>query len=389
MIFRLGELFSGPGGLALAASRASVESNGEEYKIIHGWANDMDADTCATYLQNIPGADIENVLCQPVQSLDIPGLPSIDGLAFGFPCNDYSIAGEQKGLAGTFGPLYSYGEKVLNTHRPKWFVAENVGGLQSANEGKAFQEITSKLQAAGPGYMLTVHLYKFEQYGVAQTRHRIVIVGIERALGLKFQVPAPTTLRPVTASEALAGIPSDALHNEASKHSDSVIERLKHIPAGENVWYKGLPSHMRLNVKTTTMSHIYRRLHPDKPSCTLTASGGGGTHGYHWCENRELTNRERARIQSFPDDFAFAGSKESIRKQIGMAVPPAGAQVIFEALLKTFAGIPYPFVPARWEIEGSEDPASKAAGKPKRSKAVTTLSQKAQKNNTSSYQSTD
>ena len=78
-------------------------------------------------------------------------------------------------------------------------------------------------------------------------------------------------------------------------------------------------------------------------------SGGGGTHIYHWSEPRALTNRERARLQTFPDDFVFEGSKESVRKQIGMAVPCRGAQIIFEAILKSFAGIPYDSMPANIE----------------------------------------
>ena len=89
------------------------------------------------------------------------------------------------------------------------------------------------------------------------------------------------------------------------------------------------------------MSQIYRKLDPNKPAYTVTGSGGGGTHIYHWSENRALTNRERARLQTFPDDFVFHGSKESVRKQIGMAVPCDGAQVILEALLKTFEGKEY------------------------------------------------
>ena len=80
----------------------------------------------------------------------------------------------------------------------------------------------------------------------------------------------------------------------------------------------------------------------DKPAYTITGSGGGGTHVYHWNENRALTNRERARLQTFPDEFVFSGSKESARKQIGMAVPPLSAKIIFEAVLKSFAGIDYP-----------------------------------------------
>ncbi len=69
----------------------------------------------------------------------------------------------------------------------------------------------------------------------------------------------------------------------------------------------------------------------------MTGSGGGGTHMYHWEEPRALTNRERARLQTFPDDFVFLGSKESVRKQIGMAVPPKGISIIFKSLLEAFA----------------------------------------------------
>jgi DNA (cytosine-5)-methyltransferase 1 len=95
------------------------------------------------------------------------------------------------------------------------------------------------------------------------------------------------------------------------------------------------------------MSQIYKRLDPKKPSYTITGSGGGGTHVYHWSEHRALTNRDRARLQSFPDNFVFEGSKESVRKQIGMAVPPVGARAIISAVLKTFAGIPYESVESK------------------------------------------
>ena len=82
----------------------------------------------------------------------------------------------------------------------------------------------------------------------------------------------------------------------------------------------------------------------EKPAYTVTGSGGGGTHIYHWEEARALTNRERARLQTFPDEYEFMGSKESVRKQIGMAVPCRGAKIIFEAILKCFAGIPYDYI---------------------------------------------
>ena len=109
--FRLGELFCGPGGLAYAAVNSQIEDS--EYKIIHKWSNDYDLDTCKTYTRNICPNDPESVICGDVRKLDIEPLGDIDALAFGFPCNDFSVVGEQKGFNGTFGPLYSYGIKVV------------------------------------------------------------------------------------------------------------------------------------------------------------------------------------------------------------------------------------------------------------------------------------
>ena len=120
-----------------------------------------------------------------------------------------------------------------------------------------------------------------------------------------------------------------------------MVERLMHIMPGQNAFTANLPEHLKLNVKGARISQIYKRLDPNRPSYTVTGSGGGGTHIYHYAEPRALTNRERARLQTFPDDYIFQGSKESVRKQIGMAVPCQGARIIFEAVLRSFAGIDY------------------------------------------------
>ena len=136
-------------------------------------------------------------------------------------------------------------------------------------------------------------------------------------------------------------INSDCPNHDFTKQSTNVIKRLKHIKPGENAWTADLPENLKLNVKGAKLSMIYKRLDPQKPSYTITGSGGGGTHVYHWIENRALTNRERARLQTFPDDFIFHGSKESVRRQIGMAVPVDGVRYILEAILKTFAEVEY------------------------------------------------
>ncbi|MBU4143259.1 DNA cytosine methyltransferase, partial [Patescibacteria group bacterium] len=140
-IFRLGELFCGPGGLALGAVSASAETEKAVYKIKHVWANDYDKDSCKTYVRNICPDAPESVICGDIRRLNVKKLPSIDAFAYGFPCNDFSIVGEQKGFSGTFGPLYTYGVNVLNHFKPKFFLAENVGGIIASNNGKAFEKI--------------------------------------------------------------------------------------------------------------------------------------------------------------------------------------------------------------------------------------------------------
>lgn len=345
MKFRLGELFCGPGGLAWGAMNAKIID--PKFRIVHQWANDYDKDTCETYTYNICPYDEESVICGDVRKLDIDKLGEIDALAFGFPCNDFSVVGEQKGFDGVFGPLYSYGVKVLKKYKPMWFLAENVGGLKSANEGKAFEKIMIDLKEAG--YRIYPHLYKFENYGVPQARHRVIIIGIREDLPYEYKVPSPELYKGVdntckTALEVPA-IASDAFNNELTKQSKQVVERLSYIKPGENAFTANLPEHLQLNVKGAKISQIYKRLDPAKPAYTVTGSGGGGTHIYHYSEPRALTNRERARLQTFPDDYYFLGSKESVRKQIGMAVPCKGAKIIFEAVLKTFAGIEYDSVP--------------------------------------------
>lgn len=346
MKFRLGELFCGPGGIAWGAINAKIENS--NYSIEHQWANDYDSDTCDTYRANICPDNPETVYHADIRKFDLSPLPPIDALAFGFPCNDYSVVGEQKGMDGVYGPLYSYGVKALKRFKPMWFLAENVGGLRNANDGKAFSKILEDLRDAG--YTITPHLYKFENYGIPQARHRIIIVGIRNDINVTYNVPSPKPYANIdntcrTAIE-IPPIPKTALNNELTRQSETVVKRLEHILPGQNAFTANLPKELQLNVAGARISQIYKRLDPNKPAYTVTGSGGGGTHIYHWSEPRALTNRERARLQTFPDSYIFKGSKESVRKQIGMAVPSRGAQIIFEAILNSFAGVKYDYIPA-------------------------------------------
>jgi len=386
MIFNLGELFSGPGGLALGAGLADeiISSNGEKYSIKHVWGVDKDEAAIDTYRENIVkkygGMGLKydaNYFCRK----KIDQYPPINALAFGFPCNDFSLVGEKNGFQGKYGNLYKAGLLAIKKTNPYWFIAENVSGIHSVDSGKAFKKILTELEKAGNfGYELTVHLYKFEKYGVPQYRHRYIIAGIRKDQNLIFRVPAPaydgneTGL--ITAGKAIANISDDTPNSEMPRHSCRIVMRLKYIPPWHNAWYldellemtpkmrrKALETKLpwysdeieklsdyiirkqieasKLNCRKARMSHIYKRLDKNRPAYTVTGSGGGGTHVYHWDECRALTNRERARLQGFPDYFKFKGSKDQVRKQIGMAVPPEGSKIIFESVLKTFAGIGY------------------------------------------------
>ncbi|WP_341856911.1 DNA cytosine methyltransferase [Brachybacterium sp. GPGPB12] len=190
-----------------------------------------------------------------------------------------------------------------------------------------------------------------------------MITGIRRdiyeKLGHGFQVPKPTTPQRTQQKTAWEAIEKDPIHPEAYnntriKHRQSVVDRLEAIPAGKNAFNTQFKDEsLRLNVKGVTLSNIYRRLARDEPSYTVTGSGGGGTHMYHWEEPRALTNRERARLQTFPDWFQFFGGTPSVRRQVGMAVPPEGAQVVLEAMLKTLDGTSYASV-GRPSIDADE-----------------------------------
>lgn len=184
--------------------------------------------------------------------------------------------------------------------------------LENANDGKAFTKILDEMRKAG--YKLYPNLYKFEDYGIPQARHRIIIVGIREDIDVEYKIPSTKPYAGIdnTCKTAITvpPIPADAPNNEITKQSAAVVERLKHIKPGQNAFTADLPPELQLNIKGARISQIYKRLDPTKPAYTVTGSGGGGTHIYHWSENRALTNRERARLQTFPDDYILRETRK-------------------------------------------------------------------------------
>ncbi len=129
----------------------------------------------------------------------------------------------------------------------------------------------------------------------------------------------------------MKGVEKVSYNNEHMNIAPKTAEKLKLIPEGGN--FTDIPRNHPLYVKGM-ISHVYRRINRDKPAKTIIAAGGGGTWGYHYPEPRPLTNRERARLFGFPDDFAFSGTMIQVRRQIGNAVPPVGIRPVARAIKK-------------------------------------------------------
>ena len=324
-------LFSGCGGLDLGFEQVG------DYKTV--WANDFKHEACESFRRHfgdiILEGDVEQV--DPYTNKDIPECDLILG---GFPCQDFSIIWKRPGLDGERGNLYKSFLRFVDAKKPKAFVAENVKGILTANDKKAIKQIVEDFQNIAPGYLVIPHLYNFADYGVPEFRERVLIVGIRVDTGFDFKHPAPThgpngKLPWVTVGDAFKDVEKVVANNEPIHIQERTKQILSLIPEGGN--FTCIPKDSPYYVKGM-ISHVYRRVNLSEPSKTIIAGGGGGTWGYHYPEPRPLTNRERARIQSFPDDFEFFGSIAEVRRQIGNAVPPVGVHAVANALKPLFSG---------------------------------------------------
>ena len=331
-------LFSGCGGLDLGAQAT------DDVQVV--WANDLDPYACETYRRNIGPHIVQGDVCE----MAVPDV-SCDLLIAGPPCQDFSTLWNHDGARTARGNLFREVARFLAELQPAGFVLENVPGLLSANRGAAWTVVRHALRApsaflyneTGPRYDVSAQVVDMAELGVPQHRERLIVMGVRRDLETRPPlIPTPTAERPYTVWDALDAnpIPANAPNHERGLDTPDVVERLKLIPPGKN--FEVIPPDHPLAVKGL-ISHVYRRLEPDKPSYTVIANGGGGTHGYHHVEPRRLSNRERARLQTFPDDFVFfdggpqAGRSAypRVRRQIGNAVPPEAARVVVGALAMT------------------------------------------------------
>ena len=295
-------LFSGCGGMDLGF-RGGFVANGKKYlkrNFEFIWANDFDEKACVTYSKNFSDpiicADITEILKgnYPNNAKKLPKRADI--ILGGFPCQDFSLSGKRKGFEGNRGLLYRSMVETVSRLRPAIFVAENVKGLLSMDNGEAINTIIKDF--TNLGYSVAYKLHHCADFGIPQNRERVIIVGTDKKLGLpEFIFPEPTHTKEKWIT--LKQIISD-LEDKEEGYIDN------------HYWSKAKM------FKGTQGNTIVK---PDAISPTMRAEHHGNIE-WHWNEKRRLSAREAARIQTFPDDFIFYPSTSSAYKQIGNAVPP-------------------------------------------------------------------
>lgn len=287
-------LFSGAGGLDLGFKMAGHE-------II--WANDLYSDAVETYRHNLGN----HIVCKDILLVDVKNVPDCDIIIGGFPCQGFSVANTKRHENDERNALYKQLIRVIQAKKPKFFLAENVKGLTNLAKGKVFKMILEDFTALG--YTVKYKVLNAADYGVPQTRQRVIIIGVRNDVEFEYNYPAPTHSKDgndelpkwVSVSEALASIPDPDLPNDILNHEYSKYK----------LNFNGYLGH--------------RQLDPEKPAPTVTARGdnrGGVVILPHPNAERRMSCRELATIQSFPMNYEFFGNRSSIYRQIGNAVPP-------------------------------------------------------------------
>ena len=298
-------LFSGCGGMDLGFSKAGFETV---------WANDNFGDAVETYKKNIG----DEIVMEDIEKVDIKSIPDADVVIGGFPCQGFSIANMKRKVEDERNVLYKYFVKIVKEKKPKFFVAENVKGILSIGQGSVIKKIVKDFESVG--YKVRYHLFNTADYGVPQTRQRVIILGIRS--DLKIDLPFPPN-------------PTHNSKGAGLKKHVSIGEVLANLPDPDKE--HKIKNHVYTKYKQKFNGYISnRRIDPDKPSPTITARGdgkGGAMIHNHPSAARRLSCRELALIQGFPMNFEFTGSMTSIYRQIGNAVPPIFAEKIARVIM--------------------------------------------------------
>ncbi len=315
------ELFAGAGGLALGLELAGFHAKG---------LVEIDKYAAQTLRVNRPKWNIieEDIVKVSENGIKhyLPQNCEIDFVSGGYPCQAFSYAGHKLGLDDVRGTMFFYFAKVIKDLNPKVFLAENGKGLTTHDDGKTLQTMISIYE--NMGYNVTWNILNSNDYGVAQKRERVVIIGVRNDINTQYRLPKEYDYKPVL-KDALKNVPK----SNGETYPDKKRKVLELVPAGG--YWRNLPE----DIAKEYMGKSYysgggrtgmaRRISWNEPCLTLTCSPAQKqTERCHPEETRPFTVREYARIQSFPDDWEFSGSMGQQYKQIGNAVPVQFAKAV-------------------------------------------------------------
>ncbi len=344
------DLFAGAGGLSIGASLAGIT-------VEH--AIELNESAAKTYKRNHPKT---NIICQDIKKVQPKDLVDAGQHVFiimgGPPCQGFSMSNTMtRNMENPNNAMFKEFVRFVHELNPDWFLFENVWGLTNINNGQTERMIESCFESLG--YIVKSKVLWASDYGVPQSRNRFFMVG--NRLGIDFDFPEPLGYT-VTVGDAISDLPvlsngdnyeslqytiplkkaskyaqqmrrgcKRCKQNYVSRNNDLVIERYKHIGQGQN--WSAIPESLMENYadKGRCHSNIYRRLREDKPSVVI--SNYRKSMLIHPTQDRGLSVREAARIQSFPDSYYFEGPISHIQQQIGNAVPPLLAKAVIEQII--------------------------------------------------------
>jgi DNA (cytosine-5)-methyltransferase 1 len=341
MVLKVVDLFAGAGGLSYGFQNAG-------YDIIYGI--DSDEDCKETFLKNHPNSKylvkkMEDVTKNDIQK--ITGKNRIDVVIGGPPCQGFSISGKRI-ISDPRNQLYNQFLRIVDILNPKAIMMENVPGFKGLYDGAIFDDLIMKMHKRK--FKTQFKVISADNYGVPQSRKRIFIVGTKKneyifpekneskvslweAISdlsllendfesLKYETHPENTYQKLMRKNS-----KNVKNHVSTNHSEKTKRIIGMVPEGKN--YRSLPK----SLQNTRKVHIaWTRLDGSKPSLTIDT---GHRHHFHPKANRIPTVRESARIQSFPDDFIFLGTKTSQYRQVGNAVPPLLAYKLSKNLVKS------------------------------------------------------
>lgn len=345
------DIFSGAGGLSHGAEMAGIT-------IKH--AIEIDSYAAASFERNHKNAIVHCGDIKTIKSSELTnGKENVFVIMGGPPCQGFSMSNTMsRNMDNPKNYLFKEFVRLVEEIRPIWFVLENVRGLAAMENGRTREQIEQCFENLG--YKVKSQILWAHDYGVPQKRNRLFIVG--NRIGKDFEFPKPLDYV-VSVGDAFCDLPSlkngdqfdelpytkpieeispfaklmrmdseKATQNYVSKNSDLVIRRYSYIGQGQN--WRAIPENLMQNYADKLRCHsgIYKRLKADEPSVVI--SNYRKMMLIHPLEDRGLSVREAARLQSFPDTYLFCGPISYIQQQIGNAVPPLLAKAVFSQIIK-------------------------------------------------------